>query len=81
MSPSQFINAYGGTLPSSYGMIFINGNSRPNSFVDDTYYFMIDSSLKMYNGIQINGDTVPVWSRKISNNDFTYSNGTLTITT
>ena len=73
MSPSQFINSYGGTLPTAYGMIMIYGYSRPNNFQGDTYYFMIDASHQIYNGYQINGDTTITWERKLGIGDFTVS--------
>ena len=73
MSPSQFINAYGGTLPAAYGMIMIYGYSRPNNFQGDTYYFMIDSSHQIYNGYQVNGATTITWERKLGIGDFTVS--------
>lgn len=81
MSPSQFISTYGGTLPSSYGVVIIYGYSRPNNFQGDTYYLIVDSATRVYNGHQLNGATTITWQKQMGASDFSYSNGTLTITT
>lgn len=79
MSPSQFINAYGGTLPTQYGMMIIYGYSRPNNFQGDTYYLIVDSVTRVYNGHQLNGATTITWQKQMGASDFSVSGTKLTI--
>lgn len=84
MGVYEFEQEFGtGSTPTSYGMIIIHGNSRPGSWVDDTYYHIIDSDGNSYNGRQTGGATAITWDRHLTVNDFvitgTEDDATLTI--
>ena len=82
MGVYAFEQTYGtGSAPCDYGMVIIHGYSRPNSWVSDTYYFIVNHEGASYNGWQINGSTSITWEKNINASNFSLSGTTLTITT
>lgn len=89
-APSEIVSVYTfektygtGSTPADYGMITIYGESRPNSWVSDTYYHIVNHEGKSYNGWQTGSSKTINWKRNLTPDDFVVtgsaSSATLTI--